>query len=93
MMTGITIAAGLVGYFFALGYAFTAETATLRWVCRAISFLGFAWFLQMLLNESVSGPCLNWETQMHYNAATKTMMPAKVCTSRGEWVDENDLRD
>lgn len=32
------------------------------------------------------GPCVSYETQMHYNAATKTMMPARVCTLRGEWV-------
>jgi hypothetical protein len=89
MMTGIIITAGLVGYGFALFYALEAESVTVRWVCRAIVFLGFAWLVQTMVDGSASGPCLNWETQMHYNAATKTMMPARVCTSRGEWVDEN----
>jgi len=36
------------------------------------------------------GPCAQYETQLYYNAATKTMMPAKVCVLRGEWVEEGE---
>lgn len=36
------------------------------------------------------GPCVQYETQMHYNAATKTMMPARVCVLRGEWIEEGE---
>lgn len=37
------------------------------------------------MEESKKGPCIEWQTQMMYNAATKTMMPAKFCVQRGEW--------
>lgn len=39
-------------------------------------------------NDAEKGPCVQYETQMHYNAATKSMMPAKVCVLRGEWTEE-----
>ena len=32
------------------------------------------------------GPCVKYETQWSFNAATKTNMPYKVCVERGEWV-------
>ncbi|QZP24185.1 hypothetical protein [Pseudomonas mosselii] len=64
------------GRFFAAwpGAAFCA------WV-TVIAFLLYA-----AKAESDKGPCLHYETQMHWNAATKTMMPARVCVDRGEWV-------
>lgn len=37
--------------------------------------------------ENSKGPCVQYETQMHFNAATKTVMPARVCVLRGEWVE------
>lgn len=49
---------------------------------------GFGVIIQTHIEEGKSGPCVAYETQMHYNAATKTMMPAKVCVLRGEWVEE-----
>ena len=48
--------------------------------------------LGLMINYSVSvetkGPCHAYETQLIYNAATKTMMPSRVCVLRGEWVDD-----
>lgn len=38
--------------------------------------------------DKAKGPCLQYETRMMFNAATKTMMPAKFCSLRGEWVDQ-----
>lgn len=40
-------------------------------------------------SESGHGPCFEYRTQLMYNAALKMMMPAKVCVSRGEWVDSD----
>ena len=37
------------------------------------------------MEESKRGQCVEWQTQMMYNAATKTMMTAKFCVQRGEW--------
>lgn len=39
-------------------------------------------------SEESTGPCLHYETQMYWNASTKSMMPARVCTLRAEWVEE-----
>jgi hypothetical protein len=36
--------------------------------------------------EENKGPCVKYETQLSYNAATKTTMPYRVCAERGEWV-------
>ena len=41
------------------------------------------------LKENKKGPCHQYETQMMYNAATKTVMPYRVCVLRGEWVKES----
>lgn len=38
--------------------------------------------------EVGKSPCHKYETQLMYNAATKTMMPSRVCVLRGEWVEE-----
>lgn len=40
------------------------------------------------IKESEKGPCHEYRTQLMYNAATKTMMPSRVCVLRGEWVDD-----
>ena len=37
--------------------------------------------------EESQGPCVKYETQWSYNAATKTNMPYRVCVERGEWVN------
>ncbi len=37
--------------------------------------------------EEKQGPCVKYETQWSYNAATKTTMPYRVCAERGEWVN------
>ena len=45
--------------------------------------------LHISFKESEKGPCHKYETQMMYNAATKTVMPYRVCVLRGEWVKES----
>lgn len=61
-------------------------------VFSILAFLFWAALLGLLIKSRVEdnamGPCVQYETQMHYNAATKTMMPARVCVLRGEWVEE-----
>lgn len=34
-------------------------------------------------------PCVRYETSMQFNAATKTMMPARYCAQYGEWVHDD----
>lgn len=82
----------LAGFFFGLwlivqaldGYRLRglyALAAFLYWSV-AIGGLVFA-----MAQKTEQGPCVTWETQMYYNAALKMMMPARVCTLRGEWVN------
>lgn len=39
------------------------------------------------LGQKEQRPCLQYETRMMYNAATKTMMPMRYCAQYGEWVE------
>ena len=45
--------------------------------------------INISLKENEKGPCHQYETQMMYNPATKTMMPSRVCVLRGEWIKES----
>jgi len=56
--------------------------AVFSWSCL------FAYMAYLVDLEESKGPCVKYETKMYYNAATKTMMPAKVCVERGEWEEE-----
>jgi len=60
------------------------ESAPLGILC---AFICIGPLMFLISKEEEKGPCVAYETQLHYNAATKTMMPAKVCVNRGEWVD------
>lgn len=52
-------------------------------VCWAIVLGGV---FHVAVQEENKGPCLRYETSMYYNAGTKTMMPARRCAERAEWV-------
>ena len=65
---------------FELGY-FAKFFAVLFWIAT------FSALFYGISKENSKGPCVQYETQMHFNAATKTMMPARVCVLRGEWVE------
>ena len=41
-----------------------------------------------LIEHEQKNPCVQYEERMSYNAATKTMMPMRVCVERGEWVEQ-----
>lgn len=48
------------------------------------SLTAFFYVRDVQKNEN---PCVKYETRMHYNPATKTMMPLRICSERGEWVE------
>ena len=50
----------------------------------AVSVAGVLYLADQHENKA---PCVQYEQRMMYNAATKTMMPARVCVERGEWVE------
>lgn len=64
------------------------------WLARGavlvFSIVGLGALMQTLSTSSAKGPCHEYRTQMMYNAATKTMMPSRVCVLRGEWVEETE---
>jgi len=62
---------------------------TLEFAFSVFALAGIlAWFISSYADYEKQYPCTLYETRMHYNAATKTPMPMRVCVERGEWVDE-----
>ena len=57
--------------------------------CASVIFwiVTFAFLCYAVVESNNKGPCVKYETQMHYNPAVKTMTPARVCVLRGEWVE------
>ena len=57
--------------------------------CVSVIFwvVTFSFICYAVVESNNKGPCVKYETQMHYNSAVKTMMPARVCVQRGEWVE------
>ena len=91
-MTGFIIAALLVGYF---GVAVAWLWLSIeKDISPLLSFvvlglwmaLGLGFVIQAALSEEESGPCLQWETSMIFNPATKMVQPARRCVERAEWV-------
>ena len=62
-------------------------TDLVAWVLGAVGVLMLAWVLSFAVDQKARNPCVEYELQMTYNAATKTMMPMRVCIERGEWVE------
>jgi hypothetical protein len=52
----------------------------------------FLWFVipcGLVIDADMEKPCVQYETRMQYNPATKTVMPLRVCTQYGEWVEDD----
>ena len=67
-------------------FANNGVTDLVAWVLGAIWVLMLAWVLSLAAEQGDRNPCVEYESRMTYNAATKTMMPLRVCIERGEWV-------
>jgi hypothetical protein len=91
-MTYVIVAALFVGFLVLISYlaimAFEQDS-----LANPYSFSGLALaigFIALMLyagdEADKQGPCLRYETSMYYNSATKTMMPARRCVERAEWV-------
>jgi hypothetical protein len=89
---GFIVAAIIVAWFAGVMATFIMALERNPWVwglaCAALIIAGLGAFFEVTQDANQKGPCVQYETQMHYNAATKTMMPARVCVLRGEWVEE-----
>ena len=62
-------------------------TDLVAWVLVAVGVLMLAWVFSFAVDRGARNPCVEYESRMTYNAATKTMMPMRVCIERGEWVE------
>lgn len=49
-----------------------------------------AWGINLGVQHERDHPCVAYESRLTYNAATKTMMPMRVCVERGEWEVGNE---
>lgn len=56
-------------------------------VAVTLVVVGLAWGIKQSNDNEARHPCVEYELQMTYNAATKTMRPLRVCIERGEWVE------
>lgn len=90
-MTGYIIAAGIVGWGSLITVAAirAIENDSPFWlgVALLMLILGFGFLIEVTREETQKGPCLNYETGMQYNPTTKTTMPYRYCTERGEWIE------
>lgn len=94
MTEGFIVATVFVGYLAILCFVvfYGLDNDWNGWAVTAFATvwltLGFGFLFGMMIEEEASGPCLAYETQMYYNAGTKTMIPARVCVNRAEWVQQ-----
>lgn len=56
-------------------------------VAATLVVVGLAWGIKQDNDNEARHPCVEYELQMTYNAATKTRRPMRVCIERGEWVE------
>lgn len=89
-MTGFIISAMIVSILVVFIWLGVRAMDGDRLATVGICFIVFI-ILGLVINSAIKseskGPCHEYKTQLMYNAATKTMMPSRVCVLRGEWID------
>lgn len=71
---------------FLLWYSYDNKIALVGVVFWCTIAVFFAVYMGMEESKRVThAPCIEWQTQMMCNAATKMMQPVKFCVQRGEW--------
>lgn len=90
MMGYIFVATLMVAYAAALLFTLfkAIDDEDWRWLApfALLFILLIAFIIKGSSEDQAEGPCVKYETQYSYNAATKTNMPYRVCLERGEWV-------
>ena len=86
-MTGFLISAIIVSALVVLIWlsvrVFDGDRLAAVGVCFIVLIL-IGLVINSAANSEAKGPCHKYETQLMYNAGTKTMMPSRVCVLRGE---------
>ena len=91
MITYLIIASGIVGWVCIFAWLITralydkpfGKTKLMIFITITLAYLMYS-----TSKFEIQKPCVEYETRMMYNAATKTMMPARVCIERGEWIND-----
>ena len=52
-----------------------------------VCVFAYSFLFGAIVSYEMENPCIQYETQMHYDAVTKTTRPMKVCIERGEWAE------
>lgn len=88
VITVSAIFAAVILGFFLTTRAAESESFFNYWTVGAFVYwvLAFSLVIGGISHQEEKGPCLQYETTMQWNPAAKTMMPAKYCTLRAEWV-------
>lgn len=73
---------------FAVIYSFEGNQVSIKLILGVVVFVFTAWILSKLVESKKESPCVEYETILIYNAATKTMLPVRSCKKTGEWVKE-----
>ena len=60
------------------------------WVYGGVAVVMLALVINGLAEYEREHPCVAYESRLTYNAATKTMMPMRVCVERGKWEVGNE---
>ncbi len=60
------------------------------WVYGGVAVWMLAWGINLSIQYERDHPCVAYESRLTYNAATKTMMPMRVCVERGQWEVGNE---
>ena len=60
------------------------------WLYGGVAVWCLAWAVNAMVEYEKEHPSVTYESRLTYNAATKTMMPMRVCVERGEWVTEGE---
>lgn len=90
-MTYLLVSSAIVGWFVLLFYLMWGavnEKPLAKTVLVLFLTVSIAWFIKSASDLEKARPCAEYETRMMWSAATKTMMPARVCVERAEWIQE-----
>lgn len=72
----------------ALDSSIESDSGLKKLLAFSVAIAWTAFLLSVIITNSAEDkPCIEYKQQMHYNAATKTMMPMRICVKRGEWVE------
>ena len=84
------LTAWFLSLMFTVIYLLEGNNTSLKVVFSVAIFLFSAWLLSLVVDSNKSRTCLEYETTMIFNVATKTMEPVWSCKKYCERVKESN---